>query len=273
MPELSPWSWGDLPPEARALAAAWPALLLTAVFVLGLPVFAVRCFFRGVPRDPETIERGATLLVGYFLRHYFFWLVRPVFKLVLDSGVPAVALTGLSVLLGAGSGIAVSTGRFALGGWLFLVAGMLDALDGRVARARGEATTAGAAIDSILDRYTDSFLLCGLAWYYRDGAVLLAVLGALVGSALVPYVRARGESLGVPIRVGVMQRAERGGRHHDHGRDEQLHGGVALSFSGRSARGSLGCEAARCPEARPATHRAANRLSPARPVQFLRGHE
>lgn len=114
MPELVPWTSIELPEEARALAAAWPAIVLTALFVLGLPVFAVRCLVRGIPRDEETLERGATILVGYFLRHYFFWLVRPAFKLVLDSGVPAVALTGLSVLLGAASGMYVAARQPAL---------------------------------------------------------------------------------------------------------------------------------------------------------------
>ena len=55
----------------------------------------------------------------------------------------------------------------------------------------------GAALDSILDRYVESALIVGLAWYYRESWVLVACLLALTGSLLVPYVRARGESLGV----------------------------------------------------------------------------
>ncbi|MFT3914955.1 MAG: GtrA family protein [Anaeromyxobacteraceae bacterium] len=115
----------------------------------------------------------------------------------------------LSALLGAASGFAAASGHFALAGWVFLFSGILDTLDGRVARARNEVTKAGSAIDSILDRYTDSAALIGLAWYYRESWVLLPTLLALFGGSMVPYVRAKGESLGVPVRGGQLQRAER----------------------------------------------------------------
>jgi len=72
-----------------------------------------------------------------------------------------------------------------------------------------QATPWGAAIDSTLDRYTDSAILMGLAWYYRSTWVLLPVLFAFMGSSLVPYVRARGEGLGVSVKDGLMQRVER----------------------------------------------------------------
>ena len=186
-----------------------PAILVAAYFLVGLLVFVVHVAAHGVPRDAETEKRGRSVLVGFFLRHYFFWVTRPLWAVLLRSGVPANAITTLSALLGVGAGVAVAAGRFALGGWLFLFAGILDAMDGRVARTRNEATRAGAAMDSVLDRYTDSALLIGLAWYYRSTWVLLPVLAALLGTSLVPYVRARGEGLGVSVRGGVMQRLER----------------------------------------------------------------
>lgn len=207
--QLIDWISGDLSTEARIWTALAPGVLAAAVFVLGLVPFGIRCFVYGMPRDAETVTRGKSVLVGFFLRHYFFWLITPLWNLVLRSGLPANALTALSALLGLASGVAVAAGRFALGGWLFLFSGMLDVLDGRVARARQQASPAGAAIDSVLDRYTDSAILIGLAWYYRETWVLLPVLLAFLGSSLVPYVRARGEGLGVSVRGGIMQRLER----------------------------------------------------------------
>lgn len=206
---LRAWVLGDLSSTGRVVTALLPAILATAFFLLGLPVFALRCAIKGLPRDPETENRGKSLLVGFFLRHYYFWLTAPASRLLLRSGIPANAVTALSALFGLGAGVAVAGGRFALGGWLFLFAGMLDAADGRLARARNEATPAGSALDSVLDRYTDSLFLVGLGWYYRGTWVLLPVLLALMGTSLVPYVRAKGESLGVPLRGGVMQRLER----------------------------------------------------------------
>jgi phosphatidylglycerophosphate synthase len=206
---LVAWIMGDLSPSARIWTALAPALLASAYFILGLLLFAVRCAIKGVPQDEETLKRGSTVLVGFWLRHYFFWVIQPLWKLVYHSGLPANALSMLSGLLGVSSGVAVAAGRFTLGGWLFLSAGILDVMDGRVARLRKEANPAGAALDSVLDRYVDSAMLMGLAWYYRDNWVLLPVLVAFLGTSLVPYVRARGEGLGINIRGGAMQRLER----------------------------------------------------------------
>jgi phosphatidylglycerophosphate synthase/putative flippase GtrA len=206
---LVSWIQGDLSPSARIWTALAPAMLASAYFIGGLLVFSIRCLFKGVPQDEETLKRGSTMLVGMFLRHYFFWVIQPLWAVVYRSGLPANALSMLSGLLGVSSGVAVAAGRFALGGWLFLAAGILDVMDGRIARLRKEANPAGAALDSVLDRYVDSAMLMGLAWYYRDTWVLLPVLMALLGTSLVPYVRARGEGLGINIRGGAMQRLER----------------------------------------------------------------
>ncbi|MFL5346099.1 MAG: GtrA family protein [Hyalangium sp.] len=203
------WITGDLSPSARIWSALAPALFACAYFILGLLLFLVRCALKGVPQDEETLKRGSTVLVGMFLRHYFFWVIQPLWKVVYFSGLPANALSMLSGLLGVSSGVAVAAGRFTLGGWLFLGSGILDVMDGRVARLRKEANAAGAALDSVLDRYVDSAMLMGLAWYYRDTWVLLPVLVAFLGTSLVPYVRARGEGLGINLRGGAMQRLER----------------------------------------------------------------
>jgi phosphatidylglycerophosphate synthase len=203
------WLSGNLSPSARIWTALAPAILACAYFLGGLLLFCIRCAFKGIPRDEETLKRGSTVLVGFFLRHYFFWVIQPLWTVILRSGLPANALSMLSGLLGISAGVALAAGRFALGGWLFLAAGILDVMDGRIARTRKEANPAGAALDSVLDRYVDSAMLMGLAWYYRDTWVLLPALLALLGSSLVPYVRAKGEGLGVSVRDGAMQRLER----------------------------------------------------------------
>ncbi len=206
---LIAWIRGDLSPSERIWTALAPALFACTYFLLGLLLFMVRCAIKGVPQDEETLKRGSTVLVGMFLRHYFFWIIQPLWKVVYRSGLPANALSMLSGLLGVSSGVAVAAGRFTLGGWLFLGSGILDVMDGRVARMRKEANPAGAALDSVLDRYVDSAMLMGLAWYYRSTWVLLPVLVAFLGTSLVPYVRARGEGLGINLRGGAMQRLER----------------------------------------------------------------
>ena len=93
--------------------------------------------------------------------------------------------------------------------WLFTSAGILDVLDGRLARLSGQQTAAGALFDSVSDRWGEVFVFAGYAWLLRDTAWLLAVIAAMGASMMVSYTRARAEGLGVTGAGGVMQRAER----------------------------------------------------------------
>jgi phosphatidylglycerophosphate synthase/putative flippase GtrA len=201
---------GRLSAAERIWSAAAPALLMLAYFALAGLVYGARRLVRGPFRDEEMDAREGGALTTRGLRHFFAWTMRPFWMVLARVRFPPNVITSLSLALALGAGIGVAAGRFALGGWLFVAAGVLDFLDGRVARSTGQASPSGAALDSILDRYVESALIVGLAWYYRHDWVLAACLLALTGSLLVPYVRARGESLGVKMNdVGFMQRPER----------------------------------------------------------------
>jgi CDP-diacylglycerol--glycerol-3-phosphate 3-phosphatidyltransferase len=116
----------------------------------------------------------------------------------------------LGVAFGIGAGVAFATGYVTLGGWGVLLGGAADVLDGRVARARGLADRAGAFLDSTLDRFAEVGAFVGLVVLFRSSALPVALaVSAMGGSLLVSYARARGESLGVVCKLGIMQRAER----------------------------------------------------------------
>jgi phosphatidylglycerophosphate synthase/putative flippase GtrA len=207
---LLSWIRGDLSPEERIWSAAAPAIAVLAYMILGMVAFAVRNALHGRYRDAETEARGASLLLGMWLRQYFTWLMRPLLGMLLRARVPSNAVTTLSLLLATGAAVALAAGRMALGGWLFVAAGVCDFLDGRLARQSNTASPSGALLDSVLDRYVEAVIFVGLAWFYRDSWVLIAVLAALTGSMLVPYVRARAEALGVEFgNFGFVQRPER----------------------------------------------------------------
>lgn len=106
----------------------------------------------------------------------------------------------------------LARGQMTIGGLVILLMGPIDALDGAMARMRGEPTEFGAFVDSVTDRYSELVIFGGLLIYYNlHGDWLYAILTylAAAGSVLVSYVRARGQSLGLETKVGVLTRFER----------------------------------------------------------------
>ena len=95
---------------------------------------------------------------------------------------------------------------------IFVVGSLLDILDGALARVGGKSTPFGAFIDSTTDRVGEGAMLAAIALIFarngNDTAVVFTVIG-VGGSFLVPYVRAKAESLGLRGDVGLGSRAER----------------------------------------------------------------
>ena len=105
-----------------------------------------------------------------------------------------------------------ATGRLVTGGILILFGGSFDMIDGAVARAQRNPRASGALLDSVIDRYSEGFLLLGALIYFYSLESLLGIIlafSAWFGSILVSYVRARAEGLQVTCKVGLMQRPER----------------------------------------------------------------
>ncbi len=127
-------------------------------------------------------------------------------------GVSADAVTLVGMLIAAATALSVGTGHLLLGTGLLIIGGLMDALDGAVAKAAGRTTLRGAFFDSVADRVSDFLIFGGVAWYLLDGrdprlALLpVAILGV---SSLISYERAKAESLGFQARGGLMERAER----------------------------------------------------------------
>jgi CDP-diacylglycerol--glycerol-3-phosphate 3-phosphatidyltransferase len=141
---------------------------------------------------------------------------RPLTDWLIRAGVTPNAITSFGALVVVFSSVAFSVGWIRIGGALLLLSGILDTLDGDVARAAGKATRFGAFYDSTLDRVGDGATFIGIATFLLTtpgsrfpvvGAVLCMV--AVLASLLVSYARARAEGLGLGCKVGMVQRAER----------------------------------------------------------------
>jgi len=118
-------------------------------------------------------------------------------------------LTFAGIVFGALAGLAFARNRLVLAGIFLILAGVSDMLDGSLARANGETSPFGSYIDSVADRFTEALIFTGIAWHLREQPELALVLGALAGSFLVSYTKARAEALGVGCEVGLMERPER----------------------------------------------------------------
>jgi CDP-diacylglycerol---glycerol-3-phosphate 3-phosphatidyltransferase len=94
-----------------------------------------------------------------------------------------------------------------------LFGGLMDMIDGRLARVGNQASKYGAMFDSVLDRYSEMIMFLGICYYLISHSYFLSSLFAfigLIGSIMVSYTRARAEGLGVKMSdVGLMQRPER----------------------------------------------------------------
>lgn len=150
------------------------------------------------------------------LERPFFATIRPAVSWLISTGIRPNTITTIGTGLVVVSAVAYAIGAVRTGGLFLLLSGVVDTLDGQVARSTGRATRFGAFYDSTLDRVGDGATFIGIGWYlmtapdvaYRDWAVLLCMLGVL-SSLLVSYARARAEGLGLDCKVGIAQRAER----------------------------------------------------------------
>jgi CDP-diacylglycerol--glycerol-3-phosphate 3-phosphatidyltransferase len=106
----------------------------------------------------------------------------------------------------------VAQGRMTTGGLLMLLTTPLDALDGAMARLRGNASEWGAFVDSVTDRYSELAVLGGLLYYFSstgDWVSSVVTFTAAAGTVLVSYVKARAEAVGFNAKVGFLTRVER----------------------------------------------------------------
>jgi len=147
-----------------------------------------------------------------YLRFWFKWVLDPLGGFLNRLGLTPNMVTVLGLLGNTVGAIYLAYGEMFTGGiWIALMT-PVDALDGTMARLRGESSDFGAYVDSVSDRYSELIIYGGLLYHFlRLGEPLGGMLtfGAAAGSVLVSYVKARAEGLGYEAKVGLLTRAER----------------------------------------------------------------
>lgn len=147
-----------------------------------------------------------------YLRLWFKWVLDPLGRFFNSLGLTPMMMTMLGLagnMLGA---YFLARGEMLIGGILVALMTPIDALDGTMARLRGEASDWGAYVDSVSDRYAELIIYGGLLYHFlatHDQLGGMLTFAAAAGSVLVSYVKARAEGLGYEARVGLLTRAER----------------------------------------------------------------
>lgn len=155
-------------------------------------------------------------LVPLAVEQGFLRATDPLVRGLIRAGVTPNTLTTVGALVILASSVAYGIGWVRWGGVLILLSGVVDTLDGQVARKGASTTRFGAFYDSTLDRVGDGASFIGIAAYllyapdirWRNEAIIACLLGILA-AMLVSYMRARAEGLGLECKVGIAQRAER----------------------------------------------------------------
>ncbi len=141
-----------------------------------------------------------------------YYLTQPFVLLLARTRISPNAITWLGFLLSLGAGILIVRGQLFAAGWVVLLAGFWDILDGALARYTNKQTRFGGILDSTLDRLSEGVILLAILTLYAGKAPPLHIIligAVLLGSLLVSYIRARAETEGLECEVGLFTRAER----------------------------------------------------------------
>lgn len=166
---------------------------------------------KGENQTSSKIDREYWTLTGW-VKSWSDVILDPLSRLLARLGVQPNLLSLIGFFIASAAGAVVAAGYISYGGWLFLLSGPFDALDGALARIAGLETRFGAFLDSFIDRYSEAAVLFGILYWsnFQGDRILIALTFlTLLGSLMVSYSRARAEALNISCKVGLFTRLER----------------------------------------------------------------
>jgi phosphatidylglycerophosphate synthase len=153
------------------------------------------------------------LMLSRWVRTWYGKVLQPFLLFLASFGITPTMLTISSLILMLVSGFAFSQNHLIIGGIFLLLGGLLDGIDGELARVTNHATKFGAFLDSICDHSGDFAVSLGLLWLYlnkRTTTEVVLIFIALFGSMLGSLVRSRAVMVGIETKeVGLVTRFER----------------------------------------------------------------
>jgi CDP-diacylglycerol--glycerol-3-phosphate 3-phosphatidyltransferase len=140
-------------------------------------------------------------------------IISPVARFFLRIGLTPNAVTAIGAAC-----VVISAfyffprGEFFIGTLVISFFMLSDLFDGAMARISSMgASKWGGFLDSTVDRISDSAVLCGVAIYLiqEDDHLSIIYLVCLVTGMLIPYIRAKAESMNITCSGGIAERTER----------------------------------------------------------------
>ena len=152
-------------------------------------------------------------MLSRWVRTWYGRSLKPFLLLLASFGITPTMLTISSLLLILVSSFVLSQNHLIMGAIFLLLGGLLDGIDGELARVTNHATKFGAFLDSLCDHSGDFALSLGLLWLYlnkRASTEVVLIFVALFGSMFGSLVRSRAGMVGIETRdVGLVTRFER----------------------------------------------------------------
>jgi CDP-diacylglycerol--glycerol-3-phosphate 3-phosphatidyltransferase len=139
-------------------------------------------------------------------------LFAPLAKWLQRMNVSPNTITVFGFVFSLMGGIVLALGHLEVAATLIAISGLLDGLDGLLARLSQKSSRFGAFLDSVLDRWSESAVFLGLlVWSSRGGMSIevFLIYVSLASSLLVSYTRARAEGVGAQCKRGWFTRLER----------------------------------------------------------------
>jgi len=153
------------------------------------------------------------LMISEVLKPAVTRIISPVARFFLRIGLTPNAVTAIGAAC-----VVISAfyffprGEFFIGTLVISFFMLSDLFDGAMARISSMgASKWGGFLDSTVDRISDSAVLCGVAIYLIqvDDHLSIIYLVCLVTGMLIPYIRAKAESMNIRCSGGIAERTER----------------------------------------------------------------
>jgi CDP-diacylglycerol--glycerol-3-phosphate 3-phosphatidyltransferase len=152
-------------------------------------------------------------MIGAKIKPAVTRVITPVASFALRLGITPNAVTWVGAIAVVAAALYFyPKGEFVAGTIVISLAALSDLFDGTMARISKEGSSPwGGFLDSTIDRITDSAILVGVSIFLiqSDDRLVPVVLMTLLTGMLVPYVRAKAESLGIQCSGGIAERTER----------------------------------------------------------------